>query len=307
MREINHRRLRYFHEVLVRGTIRGAADELNTAPSVIARQIALLEEELGFALFERQPRGMLPTEGARHLQDYWKACQAQQELLVERLSAETSMEAGSVRIVASEGVVESLLAQVLGPFFNAHPKVSIELDALPMTELLESILEDSAHIAIAYNPPAEAALDFVASAPAPAKLLVREGHPLTQLPQPISLRDITAFPLALMPPMYGLGRLAESLEYAEQVKFKPALRSNSTAACRQFVRSTNGVTFVGTGVAAPFGEFHAGLVELDVDHALCGSAQARLIVRKGRMLPPAAARVLTEIEQGFSMFNRAAP
>ena len=67
MREINQKRLGYFEAVYEHRSIRRAADALNTAPSVITRQVALLEEELGVTLFERRPRGASPQPRSPHM------------------------------------------------------------------------------------------------------------------------------------------------------------------------------------------------------------------------------------------------
>ncbi|WP_131727154.1 LysR family transcriptional regulator, partial [Achromobacter xylosoxidans] len=136
MAEISQTRLKYFNEVVACGSIRGAADKLGTAPSVISRQIQLLEKELGVALFERRARGLTPTEAADMLLEYHRACRAQQEHLNTRLQELRGMRRGNVHLMISEGFIDSLMEHVVGPFCIEHPRINISVNVGSVNEVV---------------------------------------------------------------------------------------------------------------------------------------------------------------------------
>jgi DNA-binding transcriptional LysR family regulator len=123
--------LRYFLELARSGTLVSAARRLAVDHTTVARRIQALEKEVGTALFAREAGGHRLTEAGRRLQPQVEAMESAFLAVESAAPPSHAGLSGLVRIGATEGFGTVVLAPRLAQFAKAHPKLVIDLLAMP--------------------------------------------------------------------------------------------------------------------------------------------------------------------------------
>jgi DNA-binding transcriptional LysR family regulator len=310
---IDSKRLFYFSKVFERGSLNAVAASLDMAQAGIGRQIQLLEQELGMLLFERgtrgrgmvpggQGRGMVPTDAARLVYDFYHQYRDQKEKLMVALAEMRQMKRGNIRIAMFVTYVSALMEEVLNDFQCEHPSLNIEIQEIDSSpQVITKVLEDEAHIGITYGYPDNPDICCRARAVLPLTMLVNKCHPLVHR-KSSNLTEIISYPFILPPPSYAIGKIIRSVERSENIQLTPAFISDSNIARKQAAIAGRGGALMSAFAARQ--EIQAGqLIPVAIDHPAFASMKACLIVRRGRLLSPAANQLLRLIAGRFSIFK----
>lgn len=114
--------------VIKEGTVTAAAQRLHRTQPVISRLIVQLESNLGFALFHRQGRRLLPTtEGLAFYRESERALAAISEIETTARSIREQRDT-PLRIIAQSHMVHGLLHVALGRFCASRPAFRFSLE-----------------------------------------------------------------------------------------------------------------------------------------------------------------------------------
>ena len=130
------KRLRTFVTVADLGTVSKAALRLSISQSALSRQIADLEHECGFKLFDRIGRRLfLTTRGEQLLVDC-RGVLGQVGSLAERMDLLKRGETGVLKLAAPPQTIESVLTGFLPRYAKSFPNVRVKLtEALGMDQV----------------------------------------------------------------------------------------------------------------------------------------------------------------------------
>ena len=188
--------LRYVVEVAKRGlSVSDAADALFTSQPGVSKQIKLLEEELGFIIFERSAKRLTGlTEPGRAVVDISLRILKEAENLKRVGDDYAGGAQGRLAIATTHTQARYALPNVVKAFVEQYPEVKLTLHQGSPTQIAQWLMAGEADIAIATESldqfPDIVALPCVQWSHC---VIAPEGHPI--LDKLLSLSELVKFPL----------------------------------------------------------------------------------------------------------------
>jgi DNA-binding transcriptional LysR family regulator len=194
------RHLRYFVAIGEEQHYGRAARRLRVAQPALSRQIQDLEEELGFQLFERLPRGVkLSAAGKLFLEDARRILQEVNEAVLHAGRVATGR-SGTLRVGFTENSSwRGVVPDSFGRFRELHPDADLQLQpeaSLAQIDAIRSGRLDAGFVN--FMPKSDPELDQLLVGRQHVELAAPKGHPLTKLKK-LRLRDLKDAPFVWFP------------------------------------------------------------------------------------------------------------
>ena len=206
------RQIRYALSVAKERSFTAAARRLNISQSAVSEQVHLLEEEIGFPLFRRTPRGIELTEQGRSF--LYEAERVVGDVLSLSDTARRLKGAPSDTLTIGIG---SGMAQIFMPRLfrkDVLPGVRLDILTAPTRTIFNDLHEErlDAGIAIESDPErVPAGLIYDRLTEAEMALIAHPKHPLARSRQPVDVGRLVAEPIIMSELTVGYGQVVLSL------------------------------------------------------------------------------------------------
>lgn len=290
---MNATALRYFLEVVRTGSIADASTRLHVASSAISRQIAHLEADLGVDLFERRPRGMVPSYAGDLLARHAQRVFLEEEAIVTELKRLRGLATGRVRVAATEGFAMSLIPAAIRSFRDRHPGIRVELHADAPAAVTRMVREGEVDIGATFSFAPEPGVKALGEGRAPVLAVMGKDHPLADR-SVLSLVELAREPMALPEKDTTVRQLFDIACGQAGVVIEPVLTSNYIAGLWAFAAEGGGIT-----IASPFTVHSSGVgfpvVSIPIDSPTLDQRYFQIQTMLGRHLPEAVHAFATHL------------
>jgi LysR family cys regulon transcriptional activator len=275
--------LRYLVTIVQNGlNITAAARALHTSQPGVSKQIRLLEEELGFQIFERDGRNVTRVTAAGQSVVEHAARLLEEAENIRRLSADFQDESrGMMSIATTHTQARYVLPPVIKQFRATYPKVHLNLHQGTSEQIADLAAADRVDFSIATG--SHELFPTLALMPCfrwHRDIVVPLDHPLANVAKP-TLKQVSEYPIvSYVFSFTGRSSLSQLFE-REGLKLEVALTARDADVIKTYVRLGLGVGIIAS--MAYEEEEDRDLVAIDGSH-LFPQSVTWIGVRRGRLL-----------------------
>lgn len=177
-------------------SITAAARSLNVTQSTVSRSLADIEREVGYALFDRRARCVVPTERGRTFINRAARIISDLDQLMD--DARNSRESGEtlIRVGVSPASMQGLINKAVKRLIFAHADLRIHLEAISVGGGVRALRRGDIDVLIGPQDAMkdEAAITFERLGDLSTHLFARKSHPLA-LKNAVSRRELIDYPV----------------------------------------------------------------------------------------------------------------
>lgn len=287
-------------EAVVRaGSIRKAAEDTNLTASALNRRIQNFEQEFGWPIFERLPRGMRLNPAGELLMHHiglQRTDLARVQSQVADLSGERR---GHVSIACSQALLPYFLPEQIAIYRAAHPGVTFTVNVRDRAQAEQDLASYSSDLALVFEPVHMVEFEVLFALPQAVHAVFRHDGPLARK-SIMRLRDCLDHKLVLPAASYGVRHLLELGATRSGRTLTPAIETESFELIRHYVMQEDAVGFqipIGLSTSKQDTIAHRALSAKDVPFG-----QLLLGQMKGRTLPVASSKFGQQLVSALSQY-----
>jgi DNA-binding transcriptional LysR family regulator len=211
---LEFRQIRYALAVAKERSFTRAAERLNISQSAVSEQVKLLEEEAGFPLFRRTPRGIDVTDRGRIY--LYEAERIVSDILSLSDTARRlrGVAHDTLTIGMGSGMAQIFMPRLFERLRESLPAARLEILTAPTKNIFNDLHEERIDAGIALESDPErvpAGLVFDRLTAVDMVLITHPKHPLTKLREPVDVGRLVSEPIVMNELTVGYGQVVMSL------------------------------------------------------------------------------------------------
>lgn len=240
---MNLRQLEILRAVVrTRSTI-AAAQDLGMSQPAVSNAIKNAESSVGFLLFERVNKRLIPTQEAQIL-----LAEAEPLFLMQEMVNQTAVHLkngskGRMRIVATSELSESLLPQAIARFVHDHAGVEVSVETQRLDNLLEYVETGIADVGFAMEPHPRPTLNYIPLATLDMVCACHTESELSALPF-VTPTDLNGHALINARTSSRISNLIEGAFRRSHAAYSPSIDVRFMNVAGYFVEEKLGVTIM---------------------------------------------------------------